>query len=115
MKHNDIDCPGDIIPFNCSIQSNSETVHLVWRVTLPNQSPLNITYDSSSVLHAVNSLNHFINVSLIRFESDEYVESTLAIVLQSNISADQTKLECIIHNLGNDSISLSVNSSGMIQ
>ena len=90
-------------------------MHLVWRVTLPNQSPLNITYDSSSVLYAVNNLNHFIDASLIRFDSDEYVESTLRIILQSNISADQTKLECIVNNLGNDSVSVSVNSSGMIQ
>ena len=88
---------------------------MVWRVTLPDQSPVNITYDSSSILHAVNNLNYFIDASLIRFQSDAYVESTLMIVLQSNISADQTKLECVISNLGNDSVVVSVNSSGIIQ
>ncbi len=112
-SRNDIECPGDIISYNCSIQSNSETVHLIWRVTLPGRIPINITYDSTSTLNDVDNLKSFISTSLDSLISDEYIESTLWVIVQVDIPANQTELECITGDLGIDSVSIFVNASGM--
>ena len=112
-SRNDIECPGDIIPYNCSIQSNSETIHLTWRVTLPGQAPINITYHNSSNLNSVDILNNFIKTSFDQYMNDEYIESTLNLTVVANVPINQTQLECFIEELGNDSVYVSVDISGI--
>lgn len=109
VSRDDIDCPGDITSYNCSIQSNSETVHLTWRVTLPGGMPLIITYDNTSRRNNIDALNIFISANLGEYERDKYIESTLQLVLQDTISVT---LECIIQSLGYDTFTATVNSSG---
>ncbi len=112
VSRDDIECPGDIIPYNCSILSNSETVHLTWRVTLPaGQIPINITYYSMTALDNSTSLNSYITTSLTGFRSDEFIHSTLEVSLQPGIPTDQIILECSIDDLGNDTIIVRINSS----
>ncbi len=74
--------------------------------------PINITYDNTSTLDDVNNLNSFITTSLDQYRNDEYAESTLQLTLQANVPTNQTKLECTIGNIGNDSVFKFVNSSG---
>lgn len=113
VSNTDIDCPGDIIPYNCSIRSNSEMVHLIWRVMLPEHMPINITYDSTSRLNNTDNLNDFISAIPRVYERGEYIESVLQLVLQDTISLNMTVTECIIEGLGIDSVTLIVNSSGI--
>ena len=109
-----IECPGDSIPYNCSIHSNSETIHLIWRVTLPGQMPFNITYGHYTNLNSVDSLNYFITTTLTQYISDEYIESTLNMTVVADIPINQTQLECFIGDLGNNSVYVSVNISGKL-
>ena len=114
VSRDDIECPGDIIPYNCSIQSNSETVHLTWRVTIPGQTPVYITYYNAT--DNDTSLNDYITTSVTGFESDRYIHSTLKITVYRGISMDQIMLECSINELGNESTTLvHVNTSSECQ
>ena len=110
-----IDCPGDIIPYNCSIQSNIERVHLIWRVMVPGQSPIVVTYDINSDLGHVDYLNSFISTTLWKYRRDEYIESVLRYTVQSNMSiGNQTLVECIITDLANYSTTITItNTSGI--
>lgn len=110
VSRHDIDCPGDIISYNCSIQSNSETLHLIWRVTLPGHSvPIDRVYNESSALN-MNVTSH-INTYLSRYVRDEYIESTLAITVWNNASNDRLTVQCLIEKLGNDSVAVLIQSS----
>ena len=110
VSRSDIECPGDIIPYNCSIQSNSETVHLTWRVILPGQMPINITLYPNVTIDGVN-FNSYIAASITGFRSDEFIHSTLEVTVQPDISTDQIMLECSIEDLGNDSVTVLINTS----
>ena len=113
MSRTDIDCPGDIFPYNCSITSNSDALHLVWRVTLTANMILNITYDNTSNINDPHSLHNIVSTTLTRFISDEYVESILNLTVTHDIPIhNQTKIECIIENLGNDTVNVLINTSG---
>ena len=108
----DIECPGDTIPYNCSIYSNNETLHLTWRVVLPDGLSLNLTYDNTTTANVPYSLNEFISSTLTQFQSDEYIESTLSLTVLADTLLNQTKLECIIENLI-DTVYVEVNTSGI--
>ena len=107
----DIDCPGDTISFSCSIQSNSETIHLTWQVNITGQMPVNITYDAANTEETV--LNDFITTSLNNISSG-YLESTLVFTVQPSISQVTIMLECFIEGLGNESAVELVNISGKL-
>ena len=102
------------MPYNCLIQSNSENVHLTWRVTLPGQNPINITYDVGSVRGNIDPLNTFITTSLSQYVSDEHIESVLMLTVQDVVVTNQTKVECIIGDLGNEASIIFINSSGTV-
>ena len=112
VSRDDIECPGDIIPYNCSILSNSESVHLTWNITLPG-SLLNITYYGGLEFDNGSDLNSYISTSLTGFMSDEYIHSTLTIRVDPNIipDTDQIMLNCSIGDLGFDISSVDINTS----
>ena len=110
MSRGDIQCPGDIVPFNCSILSNSETIHLTWLFTVPGMMPVNIThYNTSSGSN--NIMTPYISTSVTGFESDEYIHSTLEFTVQPGIPIDEFNLSCSIAGLGFNSTFTVVNSS----
>ena len=112
----DIQCLGDIIPFNCSIESNSDTLHLTWRITLLlTGMTVNITHDNTSSINHFYQLNNYISSSLTQFMSDEYIESNLNIIVAAEILVSQIKIECLIGNTENDTVYASVNTSGIIK
>lgn len=115
MSNANIECPGDIIPYTCSIRSNSETIHLTWLVMIPGFVPINITYDHSSEINREHMLNDFITAVLTEHMENEYVKSTLSLALQENISLNQTKLQCSIEGLGYDTVNVFLNSSSGTQ
>ena len=109
-SRDEIDCPGDILRYNCSIMSNSESIHLTWRVTFPGQMPINVTY--SNVTNDLTNLNMYTTTSLTEFQNDEYVHSTLEITVQPDIPTDFITSECLISDLGHDTVFTHVNISG---
>lgn len=112
----EIECPGDTISYNCSIQSNSETLHLTWQVLLPEQSPINIThYKNASIPSDLHNLSGIINSTLTDFSSGQYIESALVLTIVADITINQTQLSCIIDNIGNDTVHVFVNKSGKKQ
>ena len=110
----DIDCPGDTLSYNCSIQSNSESVHLTWHVTLPGFGPVNITYDSNSMLNSPSLLTMNTTVYLSNYIADSYIESSSLFKVPKGFSLNGTKLECSINDLDNDTVTLFVNTSGIV-
>lgn len=108
----DIICPGDRIPYNCSIRSNSENVHLIWRITLPSLISYSITYDRYSDTVYVNNTGGVITTFLTNFTDDTYIASTLELIL-SNFSLNQTRLQCLILGLDSDTVYVDINTSGM--
>ena len=112
MSRSDIECPGDVLSYNCSIQSNSETVHLVWRVTIPDTMPVNVTYDSTSTTSELYVLNDHISTTLRDFVDNEYIESILYLTIVADVPLNETKLECFIGTIGNDTVYVTVNTSG---
>ena len=81
-------------------------------MTLPGQAPINITYHDSSNLNSVNDFDDFITTRLEQYTSDEYIESTLNMTVVANVLMNQTQLECLIEDLGNDSVHVLVKKSG---
>ncbi len=110
VSRDDIECPGDIIPYNCSILSNSETVHLTWHVTLPGQTPINITFFNFT--NNTVTLNSYISTHLTGFRSDEFIYSSLEVSVLPDIPTDHISLECSIDNLGYDTTIVRINTSG---
>ena len=113
LEHNisrdSIVCPGDTLSYNCSIKSNSETLHLTWHVTAPEQMPVNITYFNHT--DDIESLNNYITTTVTDFSRDEFIHSTLEIRIQEGISIDQIVLECSIGVLGDDNTTVLINTS----
>ncbi len=111
----EIDCPGDALSYNCSIKSNSENVHLTWTITLPDNMPLVITYDSTSILNESNYFDESVTTILTDFRSDEYIESVMTVTLLRNVSVNDSRIECNIADLSSDSILVLVVASGNLQ
>ena len=108
----DIDCPGDTISYNCSILSNSETVHLIWNVEFPGLMPISIAYDNTSVLNNLDNLAMNINTTLSNYIDNEYIESIIVLTVLRNVIMNRTRLVCGIGDLENTITSVIVNTSG---
>ena len=114
----DIDCPGDIISYNCTVESNTEALHLTWTVTFLDFTTISITYNSTSELNQINNLDMNITSTLISV-TDEHLESLLMLTLVKDVDMDGILVECSIRdifldtNLDNNSVFVEVNTSGM--
>ena len=113
MVRPEIDCPGDTITYNCSILSNTETIHLIWRVTFPGLSPVNITYDSSSTLYNTDNLPMNLSAILTKYRNEECIESLIVLTVLRNVTMNNTKVECIIADLDYETTIVFVNTSGL--
>ena len=110
----DIECPGDMISYTCSVMSNSEMVQLTWHVTLPGGMTANITYDNTSILNTVDDIgiNNSIYTTLTSYTSDEYIESTIVFTVLANVDLNVTLLECISEDVALQSDTIFVNTAG---
>lgn len=88
----DIECPGDMVAYNCSVHSNSENVQLTWIATLPNQTTFNMTYYNA--YHSSVSLGMGISTVLTEYVEDQYIESIILLTVLQNVSLNGTQLEC---------------------
>ena len=97
-------CLGDMLSYNCSTQSNSETLQLTWRVTIPGLAPVSITY--SNIANNTDVLSTYVTTFLTGFRSDEFIQSTLNFTIQPSIPSDQITIECSLDDLENRTVNL---------
>ena len=111
-RPNAINCPGDILSYNCLIQSNSESLHLTWRITTPGSIPVTIYIDvNSTFIDSMDTYDTF-SVTLDSYEQDALIESTVDLTVGTDNSLELTLLECSIGELRNTSIVVFLNMSG---
>ena len=109
----DIECPGDIILFRCSVQSNSETVQLRWLVTFPGEDTITISYNNESNLNTLEHHSMNITARLTQYTSDQSVESELQLTVLQNLSMNGTILVCMSEELASRNVTVTINTSGM--
>ena len=106
-RPNAINCPGDKLSYNCLIQSNSESLHLTWRITTPGSTPVTIDVNSTFI----DSIDTY-DITLDNYEQDALIESTVDLTVGTDNSLELTLLECSIGELSNTSIVVFLNMSG---
>ena len=107
----DIDCPGDRLSYNCSIKSNSETIHhLEWNVTYPGYVPIIITHDGNTILNNISYFGMGISAVMTDYMANEYIESIITITVLDN-NTDKIEVGCSIRGLASAMITV-VNTSG---
>ncbi len=96
----DIDCPGDTISYNCSIQSNSENVHLEWSISPVFPGDFFIMHDNTSMLYKRDNISMGFTSLLTQYRSDEYIESIIIFTVLTNVTLNfnLTALLCATEN-----------------
>ena len=100
--------------YQCSIMSNSETVQLTWHVTLPGMTPVNITYDNTSVLTVDTNHGNNITTTLMEFVMDTFIQSSIVFTVLRDVNLNQAVLECTSGDLDSYITTLFVSISGII-
>ncbi len=115
MQLPDMNCPGDTLFYNCSIESNTEYLHLIWNVSFPDYDvlPEVITYNDTSTLLSRDDQGYNISTTLTRY-GEGHIEATIEITLTDNFTMNGTLIlvECSITDLESDSLTYIVNTSG---
>ena len=113
VSRSDIECPGDTLSYQCSIQSNSESVRLNWQIFFPGENSVNITYDNSSMANQLHFLGRGITTVLSRYIADVLVESILMLTVLRDVDImNGTIIECSSGDLDSLMINVYVNTSG---
>jgi hypothetical protein len=107
----DIECPGDKIPYNCSILSNSENITLTWLVTLPGGITVNFTYDRTSRLNGMDELGTNITSTLNTIINEKYIESIIFLTVLDITDLNGTTLECSSKDLDSERTMVYTNKS----
>ena len=110
----DIDCQGDTISYNCSVLPNSENGILIWTLTLPEQTPISITYDSMSNLDRLNYLIMNVITMLTEYRMNEYIESILTLTISQNYFLNGSRVECGISTTTSESTQVVINALGIL-
>ena len=112
-RRSDIECPGDTITYQCTVQSNSETIQLMWTIIFPGQDPIDmIIFTNDSDRNVVNYYPMNLTARLTLFEIDQNVESELVLTVLQNVSMNGTLLKCSSENLASENATVTVNTSG---
>ncbi len=89
-------CPGGNSSINCLIASNSENLHLIWRVTFPGNKQRIITHDRNSLTNAsFSDMN--ISSTVIRYTNNGIIESRLMLTGLTT----EIEVECAIADPAN--------------
>ncbi len=118
VSRQDIECPGDTIPYMCSVQSNSETVQLRWLITFPGQDAITVLYSNDSDQNIMDRVYLDMNITttlIVYSREDEFIESELELTVLQNIPMNGTMLECRSEGLDSELRIVSVNTSGTIK
>ena len=107
-----IECPGDMISHVCSVMSNSEEVQLTWTVTFPGESPIEISYNGSSIVNETHFLDKNVTAILSKYTTNEFVESVILLTVLSGVYINGTTIECSSEDLDSKAVDVLVNASG---
>ena len=110
MLLDDIHCPGDTILYNCAINSNMENLNLKWSVQIPNQKPIMIAYNDTTLKGVVDMPDMNIRATLVEVR-EGLIQSVLTLVVMSS-SMNMTRVDCYIPNLSFDTVTVLINISG---
>ena len=105
----DADCPGDTMNFLCSVKYN---VFLTWRIVLPNNVSLNITYSNiedisgNVLLHMDPDITSFVTELM----PGQLIESTIVLTIPYGAGLNGAILECITSE---NSASVIISSSAL--
>ena len=113
VSRDDIECPGDTIPYMCSVQSNSENIMLMWLVTFPGQAPISVTYTNFSAAETLDILGMNVTTVVIDDERRDFIVSVATITVLPNVSMNGTLVECSGEDLDREVATVYVNTSGM--
>ncbi len=113
VSREDIDCPNDVITYNCSIQTNSENIFLLWEFTFPNgMQPQRVMYNSSSTLQLPTTLVGMgFQVRLTDYVLDKYIESVVEVTLIMDVDVNRIVLGCST-DIADAEVTVIVNTSG---
>ena len=108
MMLEEIDCPGDTIAYNCSIESNTEDLHLTWSVVFPEGLPIEKTYHALSRDYE-EFLDMEVSAMLVDFK-EGYIQSSIRLVVTDS-SMNGTIVTCGIDDLDVESVVITLNTS----
>ena len=109
-----IDCPGDTVSYNCSIESNTEDLHLLWTIEFPDTfgNTIEVIYSDDSLLNLgrVDSLDMNVSTTLVEIR-EGFIQSFITLTVL-NASMNGTIVKCSIADLDSDAVTIIVNTSG---
>ena len=108
-RFENIECPGDIIIYNCFVGTNAETVELIWQVTFPEMMPMNITIVNGSNL--TYDLGMSVSAIVVNFGQD-VVESMIRLTVLEGVNMNETELLCRKSDINETITTVFVDSSG---
>ena len=115
VSRSDIECPGDTIPYRCTVQSNSEMVELRWLVTFPGQDTITMfLYTNDSERNVAMYMPMNLTARLIQPGDDENLASEIELTVLQNVSMNGTLLECKSEDLASENETVYVNTAGKI-
>ncbi len=114
MSRSDIDCPGDTISYNCTVQSGSPLLHLKWIVSFFEGETREVLYNNRSTFNNQTVLDFNTQIYLVSSERG-YLESVIVFTVATGVTLNGTELECRIDNIDSERDTVSVNKSGMYQ
>ena len=113
VSRNDINCPGDILRYMCSVRSNSEVVQLNWRIYFPGQDTIYMfIYTNESERNVVEYQPMNITARLTQLENNQNVQSVLELTVLRNVSMNGTLLECRSEELASENVTVYVDAAG---
>ena len=75
------DGPKDVATFGCFIQSSSDNIYLIWTISRPGYTPVEIMYNGSSTLNVMGNHGRGVSAVLTRHRSEMYIESSVSVSL----------------------------------
>lgn len=97
VASSNIECPGDVIPYSCSVQSNSDTD----------------LYQVQNLVLGIPKLEYTLVSNISRITGSDFGTSIINVVLPVDVmSVNNTEIECRIENYGDDRIHVELITSG---
>lgn len=98
--------------YNCSVRFISEDIHLMWLVTYPQKTPVNISYNQNFLAN-VSSPDNGITSTVSRFVCRRYIESIVTLLVPTNYSSTTgILLNCSAVGLNSSAVIIDIISSG---
>ena len=110
-----IDCPDDVISYQCKVESNHDELHLTWNITTPGSQPMTIQYNRNSDKLTSTQLGVGITSYLSEYNPTEgYIKSFLVINLKKKGILNRIHLKCYMTDISTNEKTTYIRKSGMM-